>query len=88
MSLPFDRFVADILAAQQRARRVAAPARTAVRAPKPRRDAPTALVLSPHPDDECIIGGLALRLREEGWRVVNITVTLGSRVERRAPRRR
>jgi N-acetylglucosamine malate deacetylase 1 len=58
------------------------PART-VRAP----DAPRALIFSPHPDDECIIGGLALRLlREAGTRVVNVAVTLGSNVARRAGR--
>jgi hypothetical protein len=35
------------------------------------RDAPRALIFSPHPDDECIIGGLALRfMREAGVRVV------------------
>ena len=28
-------------------------------------DAPRALIFSPHPDDECIIGGLALRLQRE-----------------------
>ena len=42
-------------------------------------DAPRALIFSPHPDDECIIGGLALRLmREGGMRVVNVAVTQGS----------
>jgi LmbE family N-acetylglucosaminyl deacetylase len=45
------------------------------------------LVFSPHPDDEALSGGLALRLRQRhGWRVVNVAVTLGSRVERRAAR--
>ena len=49
--------------------------------------APTALVFSPHPDDECIIGGLALRMqRETGVRVVNVAVTQGSKKERRAGR--
>jgi LmbE family N-acetylglucosaminyl deacetylase len=54
-------------------------------APAP--DAPVALIFSPHPDDECIIGGLALRLmREAGMRVVNVAVTLGSDKKRRATR--
>ena len=49
--------------------------------------APKALVFSPHPDDECIIGGLALRmLREAGVRVVNVAVTQGSKKERQAGR--
>ncbi|KAF0093700.1 MAG: LmbE family protein [Puniceicoccaceae bacterium 5H] len=49
--------------------------------------APTAVVFSPHPDDECLTGGWALRLRREaGWRVVNVAVTLGSNPERRQER--
>lgn len=49
--------------------------------------APVAMIFSPHPDDECIIGGLALRLmRETGMRVVNVAVTQGSNKERQRPR--
>jgi LmbE family N-acetylglucosaminyl deacetylase len=45
------------------------------------------LIFSPHPDDEVIIGGLALRLnREANWRVVNVAVTQGSKKERQAAR--
>ena len=37
------------------------------------------LIFSPHPDDECIIGGIALRLlRESGCRVANVAVTQGT----------
>ena len=51
--------------------------------------APVVLLFSPHPDDEVITGALPLRLqRELGARVVNIAVTLGSKAERRAGRRR
>jgi hypothetical protein len=40
--------------------------------------APKALIFSPHPDDECIIGGAALRLmRQAGMRVINVAVTQG-----------
>jgi LmbE family N-acetylglucosaminyl deacetylase len=47
------------------------------------------LIFSPHPDDEAIVGGLALRLlREAKWNVVNVAVTLGSKKERRAARQR
>lgn len=54
---------------------------------RPAPGAPVALIFSPHPDDECIIGGLALRLmREAGMRVVNVAVTLGSNTERRPAR--
>jgi LmbE family N-acetylglucosaminyl deacetylase len=50
-------------------------------------DAPVALFFSPHPDDECVIGGLPLRWsREAGMRVVNVAVTLGSNQERQQPR--
>src|ERR1700729_2356387 len=50
-------------------------------------DAPVALIFSPHPDDECIIGGLALRLmREAGMSVINVAVTHGSNQERQPGR--
>jgi LmbE family N-acetylglucosaminyl deacetylase len=50
-------------------------------------EAATALFFAPHPDDECISGGIALRLlREARMRVVNIAVTLGSKKERQAGR--
>lgn len=49
--------------------------------------APAALIFSPHPDDECIIGGLALRLlREDEMRVINVAVTQGSNKERQLAR--
>ncbi len=42
-------------------------------------NAPKALIFSPHPDDECIIGALPLRLRRQsGWNVINVAVTHGS----------
>ena len=49
--------------------------------------APKALIFSPHPDDECIIGGLALRLlKESGVNVINVAVTQGSNQERQVGR--
>jgi N-acetylglucosamine malate deacetylase 1 len=55
--------------------------------PTPAPDAPRVMIFSPHPDDEVVIGGLALRLlRESCWRVINVAVTQGSRKERRAER--
>ena len=57
--------------------------------PKIPTNAPNVLIFSPHPDDECITGGLALRLlREAKWNVVNVGVTLGSNRARQAARRR
>jgi len=53
----------------------------------PALNAPIALIFSPHPDDECIIGGLALRLlRESRMRVINVAVTQGSNKDRQQPR--
>jgi LmbE family N-acetylglucosaminyl deacetylase len=50
-------------------------------------NAPKVLIFSPHPDDEVIIGGLALRLmREAKWNVVNVAVTQGSNQARQAER--
>ena len=50
-------------------------------------DAPKVLIFSPHPDDECIIGGLPLRLlREARMKVINVAVTQGSKKERQAER--
>lgn len=50
-------------------------------------DAPKVLIFSPHPDDEVIIGGLALRLlREAKWNVMNVAVTQGSNKARQAER--
>jgi LmbE family N-acetylglucosaminyl deacetylase len=55
--------------------------------PVPAPDAPKALIFSPHPDDEVIIGGLGLRLlREAKWNVINVAVTQGSNHERQLPR--
>ncbi len=52
-------------------------------------NAPKVLIFSPHPDDECITSGLALRLlREARWNVINVAVTLGSNRARQAARRR
>jgi LmbE family N-acetylglucosaminyl deacetylase len=59
------------------------------RAPRPdvAADAPKALLFSPHPDDEVITGGLALRLlREARWNIINVAVTQGSNKERQAER--
>ena len=48
---------------------------------------PVVLLFSPHPDDECIMGLLPLRLmREAGRRVINVPVTFGSNVARQAAR--
>lgn len=49
--------------------------------------APLTLLFAPHPDDECIVGALPLRLRRElGHRVLAVAVTLGSRRDRQEAR--
>jgi N-acetylglucosamine malate deacetylase 1 len=54
---------------------------------KPTLDVPRALIFSPHPDDECLIGGFALRLmREARMRIINVAVTQGSNKGRQQPR--
>jgi LmbE family N-acetylglucosaminyl deacetylase len=54
---------------------------------KPVPNVPAVIIFSPHPDDECLIGGFALRLmREAGMRVINVAVTQGSNQERQQPR--
>ena len=51
------------------------------------KEAPVVLILSPHPDDECIIGGLPLRLMKEGdFRVLNVAITQGSNPTRKQER--
>lgn len=55
--------------------------------PLPQAESRHCLVFAPHPDDECIVGALPLRLMQEaGWRVTNVAVTLGSNPERQAGR--
>lgn len=45
------------------------------------------LLFMPHPDDECIVGLLPLRLmREAGMQIINIPVTFGSNPDRQAGR--
>ncbi len=57
------------------------------RRPKLRANAPKVLIFAPHPDDECLIGALALRLlREAKMNVINVAVTQGSNKERQAGR--
>jgi N-acetylglucosamine malate deacetylase 1 len=84
---PYHHFVAELARLVREGRQFPlggfpSPSRPAIAA-----DAPRALIFSPHPDDECIIGGLALRLRREaGLRVVNVAVTQGSNKARQAAR--
>ncbi len=52
-----------------------------------RAGAPVVMVFAPHPDDECIVGALPLRLRRAlGERVLAVAVTQGSRLDRQDAR--
>jgi len=83
----YDDYVRNLAHLVTAARRLPLGAAADYPRPAPRPDAPVALIFSPHPDDEVIIGGWALRLlRESGWRVVNIAVTHGSNKARQAAR--
>jgi N-acetylglucosamine malate deacetylase 1 len=47
----------------------------------------TVMIVSPHPDDECIVSGLALRLQHENnAHVINVAATLGSKKDRQVAR--
>jgi LmbE family N-acetylglucosaminyl deacetylase len=85
----YHRFVNDLARLVKRAgRHSPKPAKGSWRH-KPSATAPRALIFSPHPDDECAVGALALRLlREARWNVFNVAVTLGSKRQRRAGRLR
>jgi LmbE family N-acetylglucosaminyl deacetylase len=84
---PYQKFISRITGAIQDAKSF--PLGGFAPAPKPSLapDAPRALFFSPHPDDECISGGIALRLlREAKMNVINVAVTQGSKKERQAER--
>lgn len=55
--------------------------------PPPPKGGPRVVLFSPHPDDECLYGGLPVRLiREAGCEVINVAVTQGSNKARQAAR--
>ncbi|HXI52156.1 MAG TPA: PIG-L family deacetylase [Candidatus Saccharimonadales bacterium] len=84
---PYESFVQDLTRLVERARAYPLGGCTPVRRPPAQPAAPRALIFSPHPDDEVIIGGLPLRLaRESGWRVINVAVTQGSNRARQQER--
>ncbi|OLP18341.1 PIG-L family deacetylase [Leptolyngbya sp. 'hensonii'] len=84
---PYEKFVSTIAALMQEAALYPLghfEPSTLVSAPA---EAPRVLLFSPHPDDECLIGGLPLRLqRELKMRVINVAVTQGSNRERQEER--
>jgi LmbE family N-acetylglucosaminyl deacetylase len=84
---PYHHYVSELARLIREGRRFPLGGFPAVSRPAIAPDAPRVLIFSPHPDDECIIGGLALRLmREAGMRVINVAVTQGSNKARQAAR--
>ena len=84
---PYQTFIQDISRVFRDARQLPLGGFAASPAKASAPDAPVALIFSPHPDDEVIIGGLPLRLqRELGWQVINVAVTQGSNKARQAER--
>ncbi len=82
MDNPYLKFVTSIQAGVESAKALSVSGKHAV-VESPNK----VLIFSPHPDDECIIGLLALRLmREVGMQVLNIPVTYGSNEARQAGR--
>lgn len=84
---PYQQFVADSVRLVKDAQ--AFPLGGFPPAPRPHLapDAPKALFFAPHPDDETIVGALALRIfREAKMNLINVAVTQGSKRERQAER--
>jgi len=85
------RFVEGTIKAMEAGRKIPiGPSRESLIAPaRPARSGQPLKVMfcSPHPDDECLVGALPLRLRlDAGARVTNCAITLGSNLAQR-PRR-
>ena len=84
---PYHQFVTDSVRLVTQAR--AFPLGGFLPAPRPvvAANAPKVLFFAPHPDDETIVGALALRIfREAKLNLINVAVTQGSKRERQAER--
>src|SRR5437867_54832 len=84
---PYETFVTDVARVFRQGDSLPLGGLAASATPKPPAGAPRALIFSPHPDDEVIIGGLPLRLLHElRWNVINVAVTQGSNKTRQPER--
>lgn len=84
---PYQRFVTEFARLPQEAKTFSMGQFPPLPRPEIPAGAPKALIFSPHPDDEVIVGGYALRLfREAKWNVINVAVTQGSKKERQPER--
>lgn len=86
---PFQKFVSEHARLFEVGKKLSPPRFKKFARGKISKNALRVLIFSPHPDDECITGALALRLlRGAKWKVANVAVTLGGKKERRAARLR
>jgi LmbE family N-acetylglucosaminyl deacetylase len=86
---PYKSFVSEIETCIQKARSYPLGGFDPLPRPAIPQNAPKALFFAPHPDDECIVGGIAVRLmREAKLSLFNVAVTQGSKKERQAERLR
>ena len=84
---PFATFVNDFVRSMDIAKKAQLGGYAPCARPQLPPNARKALIFSPHPDDECIVGGVALRLlREAKMNVINVAVTQGSNKARQAAR--
>src|SRR3954470_9867335 len=84
---PYEKFVSEYAELYRQGRKLSLGGFPSAPKPVVAQDASTVLIFSPHPDDECIIGALPLRLlREARMRVINVAVTQGSKKERQMER--
>jgi LmbE family N-acetylglucosaminyl deacetylase len=84
---PYQEYIANLAKLVRQARTLPLGGLAASRNQPAQPGAPKALIFSPHPDDEVIIGALPLRLmRELRWSVINVAVTQGSHKARQAER--
>jgi LmbE family N-acetylglucosaminyl deacetylase len=84
---PYIKFVAEAVRVVSEAKQLPLGGIPPAARPQLPPDAPRALFFAPHPDDETISGGFALRLlREAKFNVINVAVTQGSKKERQAER--
>lgn len=84
---PYESFVSDLARIASQAKSYPLGGFPIPKHDRPSAEAPRALIFSPHPDDEVIIGALPLRLlRELKWNVINVAVTQGSSKHRQRER--
>ena len=84
---PYKKFVSDCAHVIEKAKSLPLGGFKPAARPDVAHDAPKALFFAPHPDDETIVGGMAVRImREARMNLINVAVTQGSKKERQLER--